>query len=82
MTPDIEEVDRPSGVMCIGKIKAGNIGVGVWFLGRQEHRGESRLYLKVYDVVVDVTMPMNTYGEEVVFFDVREVGVKLSFWKL
>jgi hypothetical protein len=81
MTPDITEIDRPA-VPSIGKIKCEHITYGTWFLGRMEPHGESALFVKVYDDAVDIIAPMNTYGKGTMFYDVREVAVKIDFWKL
>lgn len=81
MVPILAQIERP-GTPTIGKTKGSHLPIGTWFLGRLEMRGEGKLYHRVFDVVVDVADPINTFAVDEAFYDVREVGVKLDFWKL
>ncbi len=81
MTPAIRRIERP-GTPTIGKIKASHLSEGTWFLGRLEMRGEPKLYLRAFDTTVDVQTPLNTYGVDQMFFDVREVGARIEYWTL
>lgn len=82
MTPTLNLVDRPQ-IPAISKIRVVNMQVGTWFLGRMHVNGESKLYVKVFDSVVDVQHPMNTYDDHNdEFYDVRELGVQINYWML
>lgn len=81
MIPILNQIDRPD-TPTIGRMSGKDIAVGTWFLARLIIRGESRLYVKVFDTVADVAAPLNTFSGDVHFFDIRQVAVKIDYWKL